>query len=88
MPARKVHVGTYTVSTSMQDTKIRARQKTARKIYKTLATKNQEVLDEVLDQIVYCVQLNIFLSEMQIREMLLCQNELQVERKARTYKFA
>lgn len=88
MPARKVHVGTYTGSTSMQDTKIRARQKTARKIYKTLATKNQEVLDEVLDQIVYCVQLNIFLSEMQIREMLLCKNELQVERKARTYKFA
>lgn len=83
MPSEK-----YFGATKIQTEKIVERHKFANKAYKDMCLSNKEVLNETLDQIVYCVQFNKFLTETQIKDMLMCKSEFQVERKAHEYKYA
>ena len=77
-----------TGSTEYQQSIIDRKQKIAREIYFSLAIKSAEVLEETLIQIMYCVQFGHTPTDKQIREMLNCRSEFQVERKARAIKFA
>ena len=78
----------YFGATGAQREEIVKRHNIANTIYKTMSLKNKEVLYETRRQITFCVQFGKLLTETQIKEMLLCKSEFQVERKARTYKYA
>ena len=79
---------TTTGSTNFQQYAINYLQKCATEIIDFYNITNKNVIEEVAYQIVICIQLGIQLEDYQVKEMLLCQNEIQVERKARNYKFA
>lgn len=61
--------------------------KIAKRIYKDLKLTNEGILSEVLDQIVYFVQLCVYLDEGQIRNLLLCKNIYQLDRLVKKYKY-
>lgn len=79
---------TTTGSTNYQQGVINYLQNAAMEIIEFNDIANKNVIEEVMYQIVVCIQLGIQLQDYQVKEMLLCQNEIQVERKARNYKFA
>ena len=83
MPSEK-----YYGSTKTQMEKVIERHNFANQTYKDMCLNNEEVLNATLKQITFCIQFNKFLTETQIRDMLMCKSEFQVERKAHAYKYA
>lgn len=67
---------------------IKKKWEIAKRIYKELGISNKEIFNGTMNQIVFCTQMSKFLTEEDIKRMLLCSNVYQLDRVARAIKYS